>query len=76
MRPGNALEVDGKRLWESLQRCAEAGRFRGTGVRRLALSSEDKEVRDLYVGWVREAGCTAPHTLGQNDEHPHRAPVP
>jgi beta-ureidopropionase / N-carbamoyl-L-amino-acid hydrolase len=58
MRPANALEVDGKRLWEALQRCAEIGRFRGTGVRRLALSPEDKAVRDLYVSWVGEAGCT------------------
>ena len=35
----------------------EIGRFRDTGLRRLALSREDKEVRDLFVGWAREAGC-------------------
>jgi beta-ureidopropionase / N-carbamoyl-L-amino-acid hydrolase len=58
MTPANALKIDGQRLWEALQRCAEIGRFRGTGVRRLALSPEDKEVRDLYVSWVREAGCS------------------
>jgi len=58
MTPANALKVDGNRLWASLQRCAEIGRFRGNGVRRLALSPEDKEVRDLFVGWVREAGCS------------------
>ena len=42
----------------AIERSAEIGRFRDTGVRRLALSQEDKEVRDLFVGWVREAGCT------------------
>ena len=41
-----------------LERAGEIGRFRGTGVRRLALTQEDKEVRDLFVAWVREAGCT------------------
>jgi beta-ureidopropionase / N-carbamoyl-L-amino-acid hydrolase len=58
MKPNNALQVDAERLWASLQRCGEIGRFRGTGVRRLALSPEDKQVRDLVVAWAREAGCT------------------
>ena len=58
MTPANALKVDGSRLWATLQRCAEIGRFRNSGVRRLALSQEDKEVRDLFVGWVRDAGCS------------------
>jgi hydantoinase/carbamoylase family amidase len=30
----------------------------GAGLRRLALTAEDKAVRDLFVGWAREAGCT------------------
>src|SRR5262245_53956988 len=58
MTPANVLEVDGNRLWATLERCAEIGRFRGSGVRRLALSQEDKEVRDLFLSWVRDAGCT------------------
>ena len=57
MKPANALEVNAERLWATLDRAGEIGRFRGTGVRRLALTQEDKEVRDLFIGWVREAGC-------------------
>lgn len=58
MTPANRLEVNAERLWAALERAGEIGRFRGTGVRRLALTQEDKEVRDLFVAWVREAGCT------------------
>jgi beta-ureidopropionase / N-carbamoyl-L-amino-acid hydrolase len=58
MTPANVLEVNAERLWAALDRAGEIGRFRGTGVRRLALTQEDKEVRDLFVAWVREAGCT------------------
>jgi beta-ureidopropionase / N-carbamoyl-L-amino-acid hydrolase len=58
MTPVNALEVNAERLWAALDRAGEIGRFRNTGVRRLALTQEDKEVRDLFVAWVGEAGCT------------------
>lgn len=58
MNQGNDLEVDAGRLWETLERSAEIGRFRDTGLRRLALSNEDRQVRDLFVGWARAAGCT------------------
>ena len=54
----NTLEIDAQRLWDSLERSAEIGRFRDTGLRRLALSDEDRRMRDLFVGWAREAGCT------------------
>jgi N-carbamoyl-L-amino-acid hydrolase len=53
----NSLEIDGDRLWSTLNRSAEIGRFREVGLRRLALSPEDKEVRDQFVAWAREAGC-------------------
>ena len=43
----NTLEVNAERLWSTLDRSAEIGRFRDTGLRRLALSREDQEVRDL-----------------------------
>ena len=58
MSPTNALEVNAERLWATIERSAEIGRFRGTGLRRLALSREDQEMRDLFVGWAREAGCS------------------
>jgi len=54
----NVLEVNPERLWESLERSAEIGRFRGVGLRRLALSAEDREMRDLFVEWTKAAGCT------------------
>ncbi|WP_289295774.1 Zn-dependent hydrolase [uncultured Reyranella sp.] len=54
----NVLEVNPERLWESLERSAEIGRFRDVGLRRLALSAEDKQMRDLFVDWVKAAGCS------------------
>ena len=44
-----SLELVGKRM----QTLADAI----PGLRRLALSREDQQVRDLFVGWAREAGC-------------------
>jgi len=52
----NVLAVNPDRLWASLERSAEIGRFRDVGLRRLALSAEDKEMRDLFVEWARAAG--------------------
>jgi hypothetical protein len=40
--PSNALKVDADRLWATIDRSAKIGRFRGTELRRLALSPEDK----------------------------------
>jgi N-carbamoyl-L-amino-acid hydrolase len=54
----NVLEINPERLWDSLERSAEIGRFRDVGLRRLALSAEDKEMRDLFVEWARTAGCS------------------
>ncbi len=54
----NLLEVNPERLWGTLERSAEIGRFRDVGLRRLALSAEDGRMRDLFVAWAREAGCT------------------
>jgi len=51
-------EVNSERLWESLMAMAEVGRTPAGGVRRLALSDEDRLGRDLFVRWLREAGCT------------------
>src|SRR5581483_1167201 len=54
----NRLEVNPARLWDTLERSAEIGRFREVGLRRLALSDDDRRMRDLFVGWARAAGCT------------------
>jgi beta-ureidopropionase / N-carbamoyl-L-amino-acid hydrolase len=54
----NALEVDGRRLWETLEASGEIGKLRDTGLRRLPLSDTDKEMRDRFCDWARQAGCT------------------
>ena len=54
----NVLAVNPERLWDSLEQSAAIGRFRDVGLRRLALSAEDKQMRDLFVGWARSAGCS------------------
>jgi N-carbamoyl-L-amino-acid hydrolase len=54
----NVLEVNAERLWDTLERSAEIGTFRDVGLRRLALSDEDRRMRDLFVGWAKDAGCT------------------
>src|SRR5689334_9138856 len=54
----NVLEINAERLWQTLERSAEIGRFRDVGLRRLALSAEDKEMRDQFIDWAKKAGCT------------------
>lgn len=54
----NVLEINAERLWDTLERSAEIGRFRDVGLRRLALSADDKKMRDLFVDWAKEAGCS------------------
>ena len=49
--------VNGERLWDSLLAMAEIGRTPAGGVRRLALSDEDRRARDLLVRWLEDAGC-------------------
>lgn len=51
------LRVNGDRLWASLMEMAKIGALPAGGCRRLALSDEDREARDLFADWCREAGC-------------------
>jgi beta-ureidopropionase / N-carbamoyl-L-amino-acid hydrolase len=57
--PGLAanLRVDGARLWKTLLEIGEIGATPGGGCRRLALTSEDRAARELFMGWAREAGA-------------------
>ena len=52
----NDLRIDEKRFWASMARSAEIGKGRATGLSRLALGDSDKEMRDIFVGWCKEAG--------------------
>ncbi len=53
----NRLEVDGDRLWETLEASARIGTGPRGGLRRLALGDDDKTMRDLFVSWCEAVGC-------------------
>ncbi|WP_367189454.1 Zn-dependent hydrolase [Burkholderia sp. Ed8] len=50
------LEIDGARLWRSLADMARVGATPRGGVRRLALTEDDRRGRDLFAQWCRDAG--------------------
>ena len=52
------LRVNGERLWDSIMSIAEIGPGEHGGSRRLALTDEDREGRDLFVRWCEEIGCS------------------
>ncbi len=52
------LNINLSRLKKSIERMNKIGETSGGGVSRLALSSEDKEARDLFVAWMKESGLT------------------
>lgn len=47
------LRVNGQRLRSTLEEMAKIGATPGGGVQRLTLSDEDKQARDLFVGWLK-----------------------
>jgi N-carbamoyl-L-amino-acid hydrolase len=51
------LRVNGERIWDTLMEVAKIGATEKGGCCRLALTDLDKEARDLYVKWCKEAGC-------------------
>ena len=50
-------QVNRERLWQSLMDMAKIGPGVAGGNRRLALTEEDRQGRDLFCRWAREAGC-------------------
>src|SRR5210317_765812 len=55
------LRINAERLYDSLQQLGRIGAYDAgfddvVGVRRLTLTDEDKQGRDLVCGWFREAG--------------------
>ncbi|HYX67129.1 MAG TPA: Zn-dependent hydrolase [Burkholderiales bacterium] len=52
----SAPRVDGDRLWSSLMELARIGATPKGGVRRVTLTQTDREGRELFAGWCREAG--------------------
>ena len=47
--------VDIERFWKTIERSAEIGPGRPGGLSRLTLSDADKQIRDQFVAWCREA---------------------
>ena len=54
----DALRINHERLWQSLMDMARIGATPRGGVCRVALTDLDRQGRDLFVRWAREAGCT------------------
>ncbi len=50
------LRIDAGRLWESLMQMAKIGATPKGGVKRLTLTELDRQGRDLFVSWCKEAG--------------------
>ncbi|NGM85975.1 Zn-dependent hydrolase [Parapusillimonas sp. SGNA-6] len=53
-----SLSIDSARLWDSLMTLARIGATPKGGVCRLALTDLDRQARDLFVQWAKDAGCT------------------
>ena len=51
------IKTNGARLSQSIAEIARIGALPNGGNCRLALSDEDKEARDLFASWCRDAGC-------------------
>lgn len=49
--------VNKDRLWESLMTLAKIGATPKGGVGRIALTDLDRQARDLFCQWAKEAGC-------------------
>jgi N-carbamoyl-L-amino-acid hydrolase len=52
------LRGDLQRFWQSVEASARIGPGRPGGLARLALSDDDRQMRDLFVEWCKSAGCT------------------
>jgi N-carbamoyl-L-amino-acid hydrolase len=52
------IRINGQRLWDSLMVMAEIGATQRGGCNRQALTDEDKQGRDLFANWCRDAGFT------------------
>jgi N-carbamoyl-L-amino-acid hydrolase len=55
--PPDSLTVNHDRLWQSLMTLAKIGATDKGGVCRLALTDLDRQARELFIRWSREAGC-------------------
>jgi beta-ureidopropionase / N-carbamoyl-L-amino-acid hydrolase len=52
------FQVNRDRLWQTLMDMAKVGPGVAGGNKRIALTEEDRQGRDLFCNWAREAGCS------------------
>jgi beta-ureidopropionase / N-carbamoyl-L-amino-acid hydrolase len=52
------MVINPARLWNSLMTFAQLGATEKGGVCRLALTELDRQARDLFIEWAKDAGCT------------------
>ena len=57
MPTSDRIRIDAPRFWSTVMRSGQIGPGKAGGLRRLALTDADKEMRDLFVTWCTEAGC-------------------
>ena len=50
------LRINAERLWDSLMQMAKIGATPKGGVKRLTLTDLDRQSRDLFADWCRQAG--------------------
>jgi beta-ureidopropionase / N-carbamoyl-L-amino-acid hydrolase len=53
-----STRVNAERFWSTIEQSAGIGKGREGGLSRLALTDADKEMRDLFVSWCRDAGLS------------------
>ena len=54
------MRINRKRLEESMDALGKVGATAKGGLNRVALTDDDRRVRDLLVGWMREANAQKP----------------
>ena len=52
------LRINGDRLWDRIMEMARIGATTAGGSNRQALTDLDREGRDLFCTWARDAGCS------------------
>ena len=52
------LRINGERLWDRIMEMARIGATKDGGSNRQALTDLDREGRDLFCSWARNAGCS------------------
>ena len=59
---GGPLTINDDRLWQSLMTLARIGATDKGGVCRLALTDLDRQGREVFIRWAREAGRSGQQT--------------